>query len=93
MTVLVAPGDPGSVTLHGQSAGATSIAFHLTNPASQGLFHRVVSQSSPLALPLKTARTGKKMGDIFLKYLGCAVGNMTCLRGATVDDIIAAQVG
>ncbi|MHA6615580.1 carboxylesterase/lipase family protein [Pseudonocardia sp. DLS-67] len=38
-------GDPDSVTLAGQSAGADSVCAHLTSPASTGLFHRVIMQS------------------------------------------------
>lgn len=38
-------GDPDSVTLAGQSAGADSVCSHLTSPASTGLFHRVIMQS------------------------------------------------
>lgn len=38
-------GDPDSVTLAGQSAGADSVCAHLTSPSSTGLFHRVIMQS------------------------------------------------
>lgn len=38
-------GDPGNVTLFGESAGALSICAHLTSPAAAGLFQRAVLQS------------------------------------------------
>ncbi|MEU2390343.1 carboxylesterase family protein [Streptomyces sp. NPDC007369] len=38
-------GDPGSVTLFGESAGAVSICAHLTSPTAVGLFQRAVLQS------------------------------------------------
>ncbi|MEV7729658.1 carboxylesterase family protein [Streptomyces sp. NPDC087917] len=38
-------GDPGSVTLFGESAGALGICAHLTSPTAAGLFHRAVLQS------------------------------------------------
>ncbi|WP_030106240.1 carboxylesterase/lipase family protein [Actinoalloteichus caeruleus] len=38
-------GDPGNVTLAGESYGALMIAAHLVSPASEGLFHRAVLQS------------------------------------------------
>ncbi|WP_306318929.1 MULTISPECIES: carboxylesterase/lipase family protein [unclassified Streptomyces] len=38
-------GDPGNVTLFGQSAGATSTCAHLVAPTSAGLFHRAILQS------------------------------------------------
>jgi para-nitrobenzyl esterase len=52
-------GDPGNVTLFGQSAGATAVRTLLATPAAQGLFHRAILQSAGLeqaaALP-DTAR-------------------------------------
>lgn len=38
-------GDPGNVTVFGESAGGLSVCAHLTSPASAGLFHRAVVQS------------------------------------------------
>ena len=38
-------GDPGEVTLGGESAGAFSVCGHLTAPASRGLFSRAMMQS------------------------------------------------
>ncbi|MFD0554345.1 carboxylesterase/lipase family protein [Streptomyces rectiviolaceus] len=40
-------GDPGNVTLFGQSGGSHSTCAHLVAPSSAGLFDRVVSQSGP----------------------------------------------
>ena len=34
-------GDPGQVTIWGQSAGAVSVALHMTTVKSSGLFHKV----------------------------------------------------
>ncbi|MET9486648.1 carboxylesterase family protein [Nocardia sp. NPDC006630] len=38
-------GDPGNVTVFGQSAGATIITGILANPDARGLFHRAIVQS------------------------------------------------
>ncbi|WP_405386197.1 carboxylesterase family protein [Streptomyces sp. NBC_01102] len=40
-------GDPGCVTVCGESAGAISIAALLTSPRAEGLFHRAILQSGP----------------------------------------------
>jgi para-nitrobenzyl esterase len=40
-------GDPGRVTVFGQSAGAGSIAALLAMPRAAGLFHRAITQSVP----------------------------------------------
>ncbi len=38
-------GDPGNVTIFGESAGAMSVGTLLALPAAQGLFHRAIAQS------------------------------------------------
>jgi para-nitrobenzyl esterase len=38
-------GDPGNVTIFGESAGARNALALLVSPPAQGLFHRVISQS------------------------------------------------
>ena len=40
-------GDPGNVTIFGQSAGAISAGTLLCSPAADGLFHRAALQSGP----------------------------------------------
>jgi para-nitrobenzyl esterase len=40
-------GDPGNVTVFGQSAGAGSVAALLAMPAAAGLFRRAIAQSLP----------------------------------------------
>ncbi|MBB4688732.1 carboxylesterase/lipase family protein [Amycolatopsis jiangsuensis] len=42
-------GDPGNVTVAGQSAGAISACAHLTSPAATGLFDKAVLQSGSCA--------------------------------------------
>lgn len=50
-------GDPGNVTLGGDSYGALMVAAHLVAPGSAGLFHRAVLQSSFTALGPTPAHT------------------------------------
>jgi para-nitrobenzyl esterase len=38
-------GDPGNVTVFGQSAGAMAITSLMTSPLTKGLFHRAIAQS------------------------------------------------
>jgi para-nitrobenzyl esterase len=39
-------GDPGNVTIFGESAGGASVAALLSSPLAAGLFHRAIAQSS-----------------------------------------------
>ena len=40
-------GDPGNVTIFGESAGAHAVASLLAVPAAKGLFHQAISESPP----------------------------------------------
>lgn len=40
-------GDPGNVTIFGESAGAHAVLALMATPAAAGLFHRAISQSPP----------------------------------------------
>ncbi|GAB3829181.1 carboxylesterase/lipase family protein [Kribbella italica] len=44
-TITSFGGDPGNVTVMGESAGAMSIGALLTMPAAEGLFHRAILES------------------------------------------------
>jgi para-nitrobenzyl esterase len=58
-------GDPGNVTIAGQSAGALSVTFLMASPDARGLFHRAIAQSAYMisAPELKTARYGAPSGE------------------------------
>lgn len=47
-------GDPGRVTINGESAGGSSIELHLVSPPDKGLFTQGIAQSvyrTPVTLP------------------------------------------
>jgi para-nitrobenzyl esterase len=46
-------GDPGNVTIFGQSAGAESVLALFTSPLARGLFHKGIAQS-PYGIPSHT---------------------------------------
>lgn len=51
-------GDPGLVTIVGESAGGASIIALSTSPLANGLFHRAIAQSGSWALPFNAAERG-----------------------------------
>jgi para-nitrobenzyl esterase len=87
-------GDPGTVTVGGQSAGATSTAAAVISPASAGLFHRAIFESGPL-LTVAPLALAEARGKDFATAAGCGADATpavaACLRGLTVQKILSLQ--
>jgi carboxylesterase 2/para-nitrobenzyl esterase len=59
-------GDPGKVTVFGQSAGAMSVATLLSMPRAEGLFHRAIVESGTghsVNSPATAARIGRRLAQ------------------------------
>ncbi|MEP7099247.1 MAG: carboxylesterase family protein [Burkholderiales bacterium] len=56
-------GDPGNVTIFGQSAGAESVLALYTSPLATGLFHKGIAQS-PYGIPSHTIAKARKVAAI-----------------------------
>lgn len=84
-------GDPGRVTLAGQSAGARSACAHLAAPSARGLFARAILQSGPCAMPALSKAEADRNGRAALAELGCATAadQAGCLRERPVADLVA----
>ncbi|MGD8193353.1 carboxylesterase/lipase family protein [Herbiconiux sp. P18] len=60
-------GDPGNVTLFGESAGGASVIALMTSPLAAGLFHRAIAQSAPVTSiygPERAAAVAERFLDI-----------------------------
>ncbi len=87
-------GDPGRVTLGGESAGAGSVLHLLGLPEADGLFSRVVSQSPPLHELVVDAERGRDWSEALVARLGDAAGvraGIKRLRELPADAIVDAQ--
>eukprot|EP01060_Flectonema_neradi_P013669 TRINITY_DN2039_c4_g1_i1.p1 TRINITY_DN2039_c4_g1~~TRINITY_DN2039_c4_g1_i1.p1 ORF type:complete len:590 (+),score=99.76 TRINITY_DN2039_c4_g1_i1:71-1840(+) len=84
-------GNPQQVTLWGQSAGAGSIAVHLTDSRSEPLFHKVILQSNPFSIPYRDDKTSAELTSLFMSEIGCTETDVACLRGKTSAEVLAAQ--
>lgn len=69
-------GDPGNVTLFGESGGGAKISVLLAMPAARGLFHRAAIQSGPGLRVTKPARSTEQAKKL-LAELGIAEGGGT----------------
>jgi para-nitrobenzyl esterase len=56
-------GDPGNVTLFGESAGAIDAVRLMASPLAAGLFKRVISESGPAFEPAKTLLQAESFGS------------------------------
>jgi para-nitrobenzyl esterase len=63
-------GDPGNVTVMGESAGANNIDFLLASPLGRGLFQRVIHQSGGSGLTGRSSRPLQlDLGEVFASTL------------------------
>ncbi len=83
-------GDPASVTVFGESAGAGSICALLAMPAARGLFRRAIVQS---AAPdgILSAGEAAERAKLLCEKLGGAASDLAWLRSLSADEILAAQ--
>lgn len=93
-------GDPGQVTIFGESAGAMSVGFHLFGmPSSQGLFRAAIMESNPMGVQYRDPATATHDAASFIDIL-CSIAarrhrcprNAAWLRSVSVDSVMMAQI-
>lgn len=84
-------GDPGNVTLFGESAGGLSVHAHLASPRSHGLFERAIAESGAYALTQPTLAAAEAEGTAFATAVGCSGQDAACLRAVPVSTLLANQ--
>jgi para-nitrobenzyl esterase len=77
-------GDPGNVTIFGQSAGGMSVSLLTVSPKTKGLFQKAIIQSGSAAVLKKTDDQENANGVIAAGRLGCTdqAKVVECLRSA-----------
>ncbi len=82
-------GDPGRVTIMGQSAGAASVHALIASPQAKGLFHQAIAQSgSGMGRNWPTLAEGEAAGTRFAQAAGKQ--SLAELRAMSPDQIKAA---
>jgi para-nitrobenzyl esterase len=82
-------GDPGRVTIGGESAGSSSVSAQMTSPLSKGLFAAAIGESgSILGRGTVVLADAEKNGVAFASGLGNK--SLADLRAMSADDLLAA---
>jgi len=82
-------GDPGDVTLFGESAGGLSTLSQLASPGARGLFQRAIVESGTYQLTQPSLAAAEAAGRAFAAKAGCAASTAACLRRLPVATILA----
>lgn len=92
-------GDPGNVTIAGESAGALSVMYLMASPPARGLFHKAVAQSAyMISTPeLREKRHGEEAAEAIGVRTAAAVGanDLAALRAMPAEalTVAAARAG
>ncbi len=81
-------GDPGAVTIAGESAGGMSVCDHLVAPGSAGLFRSAIIQSGPCQAQVALPEAQRESLD-YARAAGCGDPSTAaaCLRALPVDRL------
>ena len=83
-------GDPGKVTIAGESAGGMSVGTLLAMPAARGLFHRAIPQSGAASNGI-SAPTASMIAGHMLEMIGVAPGDLEALDRVPSEVMLQTQ--
>ena len=82
-------GDPGNVTIFGQSGGGGKVLALMAMPAAKGLFHRAIVQSGPFLKSLSPEYSGR-LAELVVAELGLSKSQLDELQAIPVDRLSGA---
>jgi para-nitrobenzyl esterase len=85
-------GDPGNVTIFGESAGGASVCANMASPTALGLFAHAIAESGCI-FPAPGKKAAERQGTALAKSLGCtsAATAASCMRTKPVAAILKAE--
>jgi para-nitrobenzyl esterase len=84
-------GDPGNVTIFGQSGGGGKVIALMAMPAAKGLFHRAIVQSGPFLKALSPDYSGR-VAELTMEELSLSKAQVKELQRIPVDRLSGAAV-
>jgi para-nitrobenzyl esterase len=84
-------GDPGNVTIFGQSGGGGKVAALMAMPAAKGLFHRAIIQSGPFLKALSPDYS-QRVAELILDEVGLSKSQVKELQKTPVVRLSGAAV-
>jgi para-nitrobenzyl esterase len=84
-------GDPGNVTIFGESGGGGKVLALMAMPAAKGLFHRAIVQSGALLRTAVSREEGFKTTSAILAQLNLAPDSMQQLLDMPAEQLLKAQ--
>ena len=84
-------GDPGNVSISGQSGGASKVAVLMAMPGAQGLFHKAIIQSASSLLRMATPEAAARNTHHLLTQLGLDVRNVNALLDVPAATLLQAM--
>ena len=82
-------GDPGNVTIFGESGGGGKVCTLLSMPSARGLFHRAIVQSGA-AVRLREPDRAARLTVAVLKTLGLTSRDLVKLQSLPMEQLLAA---
>lgn len=92
--IAVFGGDPGNITLFGQSGGGAKILALMAAPDAQGLFHRAIIQSGAteaMGVSFSSKEISERLGELTLQELSIAADDVEAIQDVGVDELLAAS--
>jgi para-nitrobenzyl esterase len=84
-------GDPGNVTIFGESGGGGKVIALMAMPGAKGLFHRAIVQSGPFLKSLSPDYSGR-VAELVVAELGLSKSQIRELQRTPVDHLSSAAV-